>query len=114
MRFLFRPQRVLLMQNGEIAYTSESYHEKWQKAMVLILNLRGLSRLFDLSGLLGRPGYSYYQSFLKLLLKILGKVSQSNGNPAWEAKINNVLKDKKHLTGINKEGRVQIALKFRL
>ena len=29
---------------------------------------------------------------------------QSDGEPAWQGKTYNALKDKKHLTGINKEG----------
>jgi hypothetical protein len=31
-------------------------------------------------------------------------MSQSDGEPAWQGKTYNALKDKKHLTGINKEG----------
>ena len=30
-------------------------------------------------------------------------MSQSDGEPAWQGKTYNALKDKKHLTGINKE-----------
>jgi hypothetical protein len=30
-------------------------------------------------------------------------MSQSDGEPAWQCKTYNALKDKKHLTGINKE-----------
>jgi hypothetical protein len=32
-------------------------------------------------------------------------MSQSDGEPAWQGKTYNASKDKKHLTGINKEGR---------
>jgi len=32
---------------------------------------------------------------------------QSDGEPAWQGKTYNALKDKKHLTGINKEERVK-------
>ena len=31
---------------------------------------------------------------------------QTDGEPAWQGKTYNALKDKKHLTGINKEGSV--------
>ena len=31
-------------------------------------------------------------------------MSQNDGEPAWHGKTYNALKDKKHLTGINKEG----------
>jgi hypothetical protein len=31
-------------------------------------------------------------------------MSQSDGEPAWQGKTYNALKEKKHLTGINKEG----------
>ena len=31
-------------------------------------------------------------------------MSQSDGEPAWQGKTYNASKDKKHLTGINKEG----------
>jgi len=31
-------------------------------------------------------------------------MSQSDGEPAWQRQTYNALKDKKHLTGINKEG----------
>jgi hypothetical protein len=30
-------------------------------------------------------------------------MSQNDGEPAWQGKTYNALKDKKHLTGINKE-----------
>jgi hypothetical protein len=33
-------------------------------------------------------------------------MSQSDGEPAWQGKTYNALKDKKHLTGINKGGRL--------
>jgi hypothetical protein len=32
-------------------------------------------------------------------------MSQSDGEPAWQGKAYNASKNKKHLTGINKEGR---------
>ena len=32
---------------------------------------------------------------------------QNDGEPAWQGKTYNALKDKKHLTGINKEGRLK-------
>jgi hypothetical protein len=35
-------------------------------------------------------------------------MSQSDGEPAWQGKAYNASKDKKHLTGINKEGREEI------
>ncbi len=35
---------------------------------------------------------------------------QSDGEPAWQDKTHNASKDKKHLTGINKEGTNEISL----
>ena len=32
-------------------------------------------------------------------------MSQNNGEPAWQGKTYEALKDKKHLTGINKRGK---------
>jgi hypothetical protein len=32
---------------------------------------------------------------------------QSDGEPTWQGKTYNALKDKKHLTGINKEGSLR-------
>jgi hypothetical protein len=34
-------------------------------------------------------------------------MSQNDGELAWQGKTYNALKDKKHLTGINKEGSLQ-------
>ena len=34
-------------------------------------------------------------------------MSQNDGEPAWQGKTYNASKDKKHLTGINKEGRIE-------
>jgi hypothetical protein len=36
---------------------------------------------------------------------------QNHGEPAWQGKTYNALKDKKHLTGINKEGSEEINLR---
>jgi hypothetical protein len=37
---------------------------------------------------------------------------QSDGEPAWQVKTYNALRDKKHLTGINKEGILNLLEKF--
>jgi hypothetical protein len=37
-------------------------------------------------------------------------MSQSDGEPVWQGKAYNASKDKKHLTGINKEESVRIGV----
>jgi len=40
-------------------------------------------------------------------------MSQSDGESAWQGKTYNASKDKKHLTGINKEGIHSVDLTYR-